>query len=121
MDRPGRDRRLDSRSGQAQLELVAAIPVVLLVGLLILQLFAAGYSQSLADGAAEAGAIALSRGTDAEAAVLAALPGWAERRIEVEAVNGRVEVSLRTPALVPPLAHRLEVNSSAYSRPEGDS
>lgn len=115
------EARRRGQLGQAQLELVAAVPVVLLVAALVLQLFAAGYSQSLADGAAEAGAIAVARGTDAEAAVLAALPGWAERRIEVEAEGGRVEVSMRAPALIPPLARRLEVSSSAYSRPDDES
>ncbi len=112
---------LSPERGQAQIELVAAVPAMLLLALIVLQLFTMGYSQSLADGAAEAGAIALSQGADAEGAVAAALPGWAARRIEVEAAGGRVEVSLRTPALIPPLARRLEVSSSAYSRPEGGS
>jgi hypothetical protein len=40
-------------------ELVAALPALLLAGLVALQLLAAGYAMTLADGAAEAGALAL--------------------------------------------------------------
>ena len=47
--------------GQASVELVAAVPGVLLAAVLCLQL-ATGYSLTLADGAAEAGAIALASG-----------------------------------------------------------
>ena len=43
--------------GQASVELVAAVPGVLLAAVLCLQLLATGYSLTLADGAAEAGAI----------------------------------------------------------------
>lgn len=107
--------RLRSERGQAQLELVAMVPLVLLVATLILQLFAVGYAQSLADGAAEAGALAAARGSEAEPAALSALPGWAERRVEISGRGGEVRVSMRAPALIPPLARRLVVRSSAYS------
>ena len=40
--------------GQALVELVAGMPIVLMVGLVILQILAAGYSAVLAGGAAEA-------------------------------------------------------------------
>jgi hypothetical protein len=42
--------------GQATVELVAALPALLLAALVALQLLVAGYSLTLADGAAEAGA-----------------------------------------------------------------
>ena len=48
--------------GQATVELVAALPALLLTGLLVLQLLATGYALTLADGAAEAGALALASG-----------------------------------------------------------
>ena len=55
--------------GQATVELVAALPALLLSALVALQLLAAGYALTLADGAAEAGALALaSGGSAAEAA-----------------------------------------------------
>ena len=50
---------MDER-GQASVELLAGIPALLLAGLLALQLLAVGYSVTLADGAAEAGALALA-------------------------------------------------------------
>ncbi|HET6830476.1 MAG TPA: hypothetical protein VFH44_03900 [Solirubrobacterales bacterium] len=111
------DRRARS-SGQAQLELIVGIPLLLLAAVVALQLFAVGYAQSLADGAAEAGAIAAADGRDPEAAARAGLPGWAERRVEVAVDDGEIEVELDPPALLPGLAGRLDVSSRAYARPE---
>ena len=51
--------------GQASVELVAALPALLLAALVALQLLAAGYALTLADGAAEAGALALASGGSA--------------------------------------------------------
>ncbi|MEO7197337.1 MAG: septum site-determining protein [Solirubrobacterales bacterium] len=107
----------DCQRGQAQLELVAGLPLLLLAGLISLQLLAVGYAQSLADGAAEAGAIAAADGRDAEDAALAGLPGWAASRIRVDSADGQVEVSLDPPALLPGLGSRLGVSSSAYALP----
>ena len=53
--------------GQASVELVAALPALLLAALVALQLLAAGYAMTLADGAAEAGALALASGDSAAA------------------------------------------------------
>ena len=58
------------------MELLGAVPVVLAVGLLSLQLLAAGYSKVLAGTAAEAGALALAAGADPRAGAREALPGW---------------------------------------------
>ncbi len=106
---------MDER-GQATVELLAWLPAIVLAGLLCLQLMAAGYSLTLADGAAEAGAIALASGGRTETAVEAALPGWAGERVELEIVGGRVTVRLRPPALLAPLSRALEVSSSAWIR-----
>ena len=103
--------------GQAAVELVAALPGLLLAGLIALQLLAAGYSLTLADGAAEAGAIALASGRPAEAAVRRALPGWARDRVRVTVDGGRVGVRLRPPSPLTALAHRLAVASTATVRP----
>ena len=54
----------DSEEGQSTVELVAALPALLLAGLLALQLLAV-YALTLADGAAEAGALALAAGRPA--------------------------------------------------------
>ena len=105
--------------GQASVELLAGIPALLLAGLVALQLFAVGYSLTLADGAAEAGALAVAVGRDAEPAVDDALPGWAEDRVDVEVRGGEVSVELRPPSPLASLSHRLEVSSSAWARPPG--
>lgn len=103
--------------GQATVELVAALPALLLSGLLALQLLATGYAVTLADGAAEAGALALASGQPAVAAARGALPGWAEDDVEVSVRGGRVTVRLRPPSPLPPVADRLAVTSSAAARP----
>jgi len=102
--------------GQASVELIAGIPALLLAGVVALQLLAIGYSLTLADGAAEAGALAVVVGRDAEPAVDDALPGWAEDRVEVEVRGGQVRVELRPPSPLGALSDRLAVSSSAWVR-----
>lgn len=103
--------------GQATVELVAALPALLLAGLVALQLLAAGYALTLADGAAEAGALALASGGSAAEAARGALPGWAEDDVSVAVQGGEVSVQLRPPSPIPALAERLVVSSSAAARP----
>jgi hypothetical protein len=111
---------MDSDRGQASVELVAGIPALLLAGVIALQLLAVGYSLTLADAAAEAGALAVAVGRDPEPAVEDALPGWAGDRVEVDSEGGRVTVELRPPAPLAAVAERLAVSSSAWARrPEG--
>lgn len=104
--------------GQASVELVAAVPALLLAAFLALQLLAAGYALTLADGAAEAGAIALASGGSAADAARDALPGWAETSVAVSVRGGTVSVRLRPPSPFAALAERLAVTSSASVRPE---
>jgi len=103
--------------GQATVELVAALPALLLAAWIALQLLVAGYALTLADGAAEAGALALVSGRPAAAAVDDALPGWAEDGLEVTVRGGRVTVRLRPPAPLRAIGDRLAVTSSAIARP----
>jgi hypothetical protein len=111
---------MDSERGQASVELVAGIPALLFAGIVALQLLAVGYSLTLADAAAEAGALAVAVGRDPEPAVDEALPGWASGRVTVDAEGGRVTVALRPPAPLGVVAERLEVSSTAWARrPEG--
>ena len=105
--------------GQAQLELIAGVPLLLAAALVAAQLLAVGYAQTLADGAAEAGAIAVADGRDPAAAARAALPGWAEDDVEVEIDGGRVGLEVRPPRLVPLPAPLASVGSSAWARPAG--
>jgi len=102
--------------GQATVELLAALPAVLLAGLVGLQLALAGYSATLADGAAEAGALALAAGRPAKAAARRALPGWAEADAEISVEGGRVAVTLRPPLSIPFLGERLAMTGTAFGR-----
>jgi hypothetical protein len=102
--------------GQAAVELVAALPALLLAALVALQLLVVGYSLTLADGAAEAGALALASGGSAGEAARGALPGWAEDDVSVAVRGGRVSVRLRPPSPIAALADQLEVTSTAAAR-----
>ena len=110
-------RRRAEQSGQAAVELVAALPALALAAILAVQLLLVGYSLTIADGAAEAGALAGAAGQDAGRAARDALPGWARGRSTVSAAGGRVRVELRPPAPLPQLSDALEVSSEAWSRP----
>lgn len=104
---------MPDEKGQASVELVAGLPALLLAGLVALQLLAAGYALTLADGAAEAGAAAIAAGRSPGRAVTAALPGWAEEGVRFEARGGRVEVHLRPPSVIPGLGAAMGIESSA--------
>jgi hypothetical protein len=103
--------------GQASVELVAALPALLLSALVALQLLAAGSAMALADGAAEAGALAVASGGSAAEAARDALPGWAEDDVSVAVEGGEVTVRLRPPSPFSAVAERLEISSSAAARP----
>ncbi len=102
--------------GQASVELLAGLPALALAGFVALQLLLTGYSLTLADGAAEAGALAEAAGHDPEHAARESLPAWARGRATVSSDAGRVIVELRPPAPLPALAERLEVSSEAWAR-----
>jgi uncharacterized membrane protein YbhN (UPF0104 family) len=100
--------------------MLAGLPALFLAALIGLQLLIAGYTLTLADGAAEAGAAAGAAGLEAREAARDALPEWARERAEVEVRGGRVEVELRPPAPLAALAERLAVTSVAWARPVGE-
>jgi hypothetical protein len=105
-----------SENGQATVELVAAVPALLLAALLSLQLLAAGYALTLADGAAEAGALALAEGGSATKAARQALLGWAADNVSVAVRGEEVSVRLRPPSPFGAFADQLAVTSSAGAR-----
>ena len=109
-------RRLARADGQATLELLAGVPALVLAGLVALQLLATGYSLTLADGAAEAGAMALAAGKPARPAVREALPGWARDRTRLEVNGGRLTVRLEPPSPLAASARHLAVTSSTWVR-----
>ncbi len=109
-------RSIRSEDGQATVELVAAIPALLLAALISLQLLAAGYALTLADGAAEAGALALAEGGSAAGAAREALPGWAADDVKVSVSGEEVSVRLPPPSPFESIADHLAVTSSASAR-----
>jgi hypothetical protein len=115
----GQDSRATARIvlrtelGQAAIELIGLLPVMIAVGLGTFQVLATGYAKVLAGSAAEAGALALSVGGDARAGVREALPGWSRSRARILVRAGHVEVRLEPPSPLQALAERLEVKGEA--------
>jgi hypothetical protein len=93
-------RAMRSERGQASVELVAALPFVLLVGALVWQCALAGHTAWLAAHAARAGARAEIVDGDVRGAVRSALPDGLEHGLELERRDGRVGVSVELPLLL---------------------
>jgi hypothetical protein len=109
--------RLSSEDGQAAAELVAVVPLLLVLLAAVAQLSIAGYALWTAGDAARAGARAAAVGGDAEEAARSALPGWLERDAEVSG-DGPVEVRVDAPAVLPgippiPVAAETELDPGA--------
>jgi hypothetical protein len=102
--------------GQASVEVAGAAVALMVGGLAVFQLLAAGRAATVADGAAEAAAIALVNGRDPAAAARAAAPGWPRERVHVQARGGRVSVTLDSPAALHGLPAPLHVTASAVVR-----
>jgi len=99
--------------GQASVELVGALPALLLLATVLMQLLVVGYTAVLAGTAAEAGALAAARGGGASAAARAAVPGWARGGVSVATGAGAVRVRMRAPALLPGVGAVLHVSATA--------
>ncbi len=106
-------RARQGQRGQASVELLGAIPALLLLGLVIFQVLAVGYAAVLAGSAAEAGALALAAGSDPEAGVREALPGWSRVRARVSVSGGTVHVRLRPLSPLAVVARKLEIGADA--------
>ena len=94
--------------GQATIEFVALLPVLVLATLAMGQGAVAGYAQWSAAGAARAGARAQALGQDPRATVRKVLPAMLLRGHRVAAAesgarSGTVTVRLRVPSVVPGL------------------
>ena len=94
------ERARRSEQGQASVELVAALPFVLLIGAVIWQCALAGHTAWLTAHAARAGARAEVVDGDVRAAVRSALPDGLEHRLKVERDGGRVRVVVAVPLLL---------------------
>jgi hypothetical protein len=105
--------RLGDGAGQASIEVVALLPVLLVAGAATFEVLAAGAGRELAGHAAEAGAVALAQGADPRRAARDALPGWSRPGLAVRVRGTRVEVRLRPPVAVPGLADALAARAAA--------
>jgi hypothetical protein len=105
---------LEAEAGQASVELVAVLPLLLLAGLVAWQLLVAGHSLWLCAGAARAAARADIVGRSAESAARSALPEALERDLSVERLGGRgVRVSVRVPAVLQSWSTPIRVSARA--------
>ena len=100
-------------AGQASVEFLAALPLLLVLAAFATQALAVGYAGVLAGNAAEAAALAMAGGGDPRAAARAALPGWSRAHAHVTVDGGEIHLRLRPPALLHALGRRLEVHAEA--------
>jgi hypothetical protein len=103
-------------NGQASVELAAGVAMTLVVGLLILQLLAAGYAAVMADHAAEAGALALANGRAPAPAARSAVPGWPRGASRIQVDGDAVRVTLSPPSPFRFLRGRLAATGRAVAR-----
>lgn len=99
-------RALGSR-GQATVELVALLPLLLVAGFAGYAVLAAGAAREAARHAAAAGAVALLQERDAPRAARSALPDWARRRALIRISQRAVTVTVRPRTPLPALDERL--------------
>jgi hypothetical protein len=105
---------VDRERGQASVELVAAVPLVLLVGLVAWQFALAGHTLSLCANAARVAARAEAVGRDPRAAARSALPRGLERGLEVvRRKEGGVRVSVQAPLLLAASGMAARIGASA--------
>lgn len=105
--------RLAAERGQASVELVAAVPLVLVVGLALWQAVLAGHALWMCANAARVAARADVVGKDPGKAARSALPRTLERGLEVGRRGSRVRVAVRVPLVVRPSRSPITVAASA--------
>jgi hypothetical protein len=99
LDRP-RTTRLSSAGGQASIELVALLPVLILVGAALAQGALAGWAVWTAGGAARAAARAHAIGAEPLPAARRAMPRALREGITLRTSGDEVRVAVRVPLLV---------------------
>lgn len=107
-----------SCAGQAAVELVAALPVAVVLAAAIGQFLATRAAEELAGHAAEAGAVALLEGADPVRMAGQALPGWSRSRVRITVVDRRVRVWIRPREVLPGVGRLLTATSQADAGPQ---
>jgi hypothetical protein len=110
-------KHVRSESGQSSAELVAVVPILIVVTLALAQLAVAGYALWTAGTAARAAARAEEVGGDPRAAAHSAVPTWLEHRMRVD-TDDPIEIRLAAPALLPG-APAIPVSAKTALGPEG--
>ena len=105
-----------SERGQAAIGLVAAIPVLILVALAMIQFVLAGHAVLTAANAARAAARADYAGDDPERAARLALPPSFRDRAVVDTGPRRVTVEVEAPRALP-IGDRVPVTAAALVGP----
>jgi hypothetical protein len=105
--------RMRGEGGQSSVELIALLPLVLIVALGAASLLGARAASGQAAAAAQAGAMAILQDEDPRAAAREALPAAARGRSTVTVRGRRVAVEVRPRSLVPFLSAALAASASA--------
>jgi hypothetical protein len=111
-------RRAADDSGQATVELVALLPLVLAVALAAAAILAGHAASEHAGQAAQAGAMALLQGGDPREAARRALPDLTRHRAAIDVEGRRVTVRVRPRLPIGPLAAMLTAYATADAGPE---
>jgi hypothetical protein len=98
--------------GQASIETVVLVPVLIALTFAVWQAALAGWALVSAESAARAAARAALAGSPPEAAAVAALPGSMRAGAEVEESGGRVTVRVRIPVVLPGFGAHLSATAA---------
>jgi uncharacterized protein (UPF0333 family) len=104
--------------GQATVEFVALLPLLITAGLAGAAVLAGQAAGEHAGQAAQAGAMALQAGTDARTAARSTLPAAARSRSTIAVHGRRITVGVRPGIPIAPLADLLTVDVSADAGPQ---
>jgi type II secretory pathway component PulK len=110
---------VSSERGQASAEMVAVLPLVVLVAAIVWQLALAGQALWLSAHAARAAARAEAVEEDPEDAARSVLPSSLERDLRVTRSSGAVRVELRIPMIARRWRSPVTVGASA-ALPQGE-
>ena len=109
---------MNGDDGQATVELVALLPLLLIAALAGAALIAAHTAGEQAGQAAQAGAMALLQGSDPRAAARRALPAAVRRRAAIAIHGRRVTVHIRPDLPLTALERSLTGTATVHAGPE---
>jgi hypothetical protein len=110
-------RSVSADRGQASVELVALLPLTLIIGLAIMAVLAARAASGDASAAAQAGAMALIQDGEPHEAAEAALSGDVRKRATIDVRGRKVTVTVRPPAALPLLGDAFAATATAHAGP----